>query len=129
MIRVSRMSGNGIKVVFIDKTDVVLIEANKKYLDIHTSDGKTHLYGDSLYSMADLLPETFLKVSRKALFNMVYFKEILIENSKGCVYQKIRHIVSTTGAKSKISRREWTRVLSAIKMNHLQSIAKPPKTT
>lgn len=66
----------GDKILLIKLTDIIYIEAEDKYVFLHTIDGKKHLTEYTLSALEEKLPEQFLRVHRGAIINTDGIKEI-----------------------------------------------------
>lgn len=56
--------------------DIVHVQAEDKYVFLHTSDGKKHLTDYTLAVLEEKLPEEFLRIHRSEMINTDYIKEI-----------------------------------------------------
>lgn len=66
----------GDKILLIKLTDIVYVQAEDKYVFLHTIDGKKHLTDFTLSSLEEKLPEEFLRIHRSEIINTEYIKEI-----------------------------------------------------
>ena len=66
----------GDKILLIKLNDIVYIEAEDKYVFLHTADGKKHLTDYILSILEDKLPEQFVRIHRSAIINSDCIKEI-----------------------------------------------------
>lgn len=66
----------GDKILLVKLSDIVHIQAEDKYVFLHTVDGKKHLTDFTLSNLEDKLPEEFLRVHRSDIINTDYIKEI-----------------------------------------------------
>jgi len=66
----------GDKILLIKLADVVYIEAEDKYVFLHTIDGKKHLTEYTLSALEEKLPEQFLRIHRGAIINTECIREI-----------------------------------------------------
>lgn len=66
----------GDKILLIKLTDIVYVQAEDKYVFLHTADGKKHLTDFTLSALEEKLPEEFLRVHRSEIINTEYIKEI-----------------------------------------------------
>lgn len=66
----------GDKILLIKLADIVHIQAEDKYVFLHTVDGKKHLTDYTLSVLEDKLPEEFLRIHRSEMINTDYIKEI-----------------------------------------------------
>lgn len=66
----------GDKILLIKLDDVIHVEAEDKYVFIHTIDGKKHLTDYTLSTLEEKLPEEFLRIHRGNIINTDYIKEI-----------------------------------------------------
>ncbi|MES2107658.1 MAG: LytTR family transcriptional regulator DNA-binding domain-containing protein [Bacteroidota bacterium] len=66
----------GDKILLIKLADVVYIEAEDKYVFLHTVDGKKHLTEYTLSALEEKLPEQFLRIHRGAIINTECIREI-----------------------------------------------------
>lgn len=66
----------GDKILLIKLDDIVHVQAEDKYVFLHTNDGKKHLTDYTLTTLEEKLPEEFLRVHRSEMINTDYIKEI-----------------------------------------------------
>ncbi|WP_379084945.1 LytR/AlgR family response regulator transcription factor [Pedobacter sp. UC225_65] len=66
----------GDKILLIKLEDIVHVQAEDKYVFLHTSDGKKHLTDYTLAVLEEKLPEEFLRIHRSEMINTDYIKEI-----------------------------------------------------
>lgn len=66
----------GDKILLIKLSDIVHIEAEDKYVFLHTVDGKKHLTDFTLSTLEEKLPEEFLRIHRSDIINTDFIKEI-----------------------------------------------------
>jgi two-component system LytT family response regulator len=66
----------GDKILLIKLEDIVHVQAEDKYVFLHTSDGKKHLTDYTLAILEEKLPEEFLRIHRSEMINTDYIKEI-----------------------------------------------------
>lgn len=66
----------GDKILLIKLSDIVHIQAEDKYVFLHTVDGKKHLTDFTLSALEDKLPEDFLRIHRSDIINTEFIKEI-----------------------------------------------------
>ena len=66
----------GDKILLVKLTDIVHIQAEDKYVFLHTSDGKKHLTDFTLSTLEEKLPEEFIRIHRSDIINTNYIKEI-----------------------------------------------------
>lgn len=66
----------GDKLILVNFTEIVYLEANDKYVDLHTQDGKSFVIEHSLLSLESKLPENFIRIQRSIIINKNYIKEI-----------------------------------------------------
>ncbi len=66
----------GDKILLIKISDIVHIQAEDKYVFLHTSDGKKHLTDFTLSILEEKLPEEFLRIHRSEIINTEYIKGI-----------------------------------------------------
>jgi two-component system LytT family response regulator len=66
----------GDKILLIKLTDIVYVQAEDKYVFLHTIDGKKHLTDFTLSMLEEKLPEEFLRIHRSEIINTEYIKEI-----------------------------------------------------
>ncbi|MES2651114.1 MAG: LytTR family transcriptional regulator DNA-binding domain-containing protein [Bacteroidota bacterium] len=66
----------GDKILLIKLTDIVYVQAEDKYVFLHTADGKKHLTDFTLSALEEKLPEEFLRIHRSEIINTEYIKEI-----------------------------------------------------
>ncbi len=66
----------GDKILLIKLSDIVHVQAEDKYVFLHTVDGKKHLTDFTLSALEEKLPEEFLRIHRSEIINTEYIKEI-----------------------------------------------------
>jgi len=66
----------GDKILLIKLTDIVHVQAEDKYVFLHTADGKKHLTDFTLSTLEEKLPDEFLRIHRSEIINTDYIKEI-----------------------------------------------------
>ena len=66
----------GDKILLIKLTDIVHVQAEDKYVFLHTADGKKHLTDFTLSILEEKLPDEFLRIHRSEIINTDYIKEI-----------------------------------------------------
>lgn len=66
----------GDKILLIKLADIIFIQAEDKYVFLHTSDGKKHLTDFTLSALEQKLPEEFIRIHRGEMINTEYIKEI-----------------------------------------------------
>lgn len=66
----------GDKILLVKLTDIVHIQAEDKYVFLHTADGKKHLTDFTLSTLEEKLPEDFVRIHRSDIINTNYIKEI-----------------------------------------------------
>lgn len=66
----------GEKILLIKLSDILHIQAEDKYVFLHTVDGKKHLTDFTLSTLEEKLPEEFLRIHRSDIINTEYIKEI-----------------------------------------------------
>jgi len=66
----------GDKILLIRLSDVIFIEAEDKYVFLHTADAKKHLTDYTITELESKLPEHFLRLQRGAIVNTEFLKEI-----------------------------------------------------
>ncbi len=66
----------GDKILLIKLADIVHVQAEDKYVFLHTIDGKKHLTDYTLSVLEEKLPEEFLRIHRSEMINTEYIKEI-----------------------------------------------------
>ncbi|MEO6631990.1 MAG: LytTR family transcriptional regulator DNA-binding domain-containing protein [Mucilaginibacter sp.] len=66
----------GDKILLIKLADIIYIEAEDKYVFLHTADGKKHLTEYTLSALVEKLPEQFVRIHRGAIINADCIKEI-----------------------------------------------------
>ena len=66
----------GDKILLIKLSDIVHIQAEDKYVFLHTIDGKKHLTDFTLSLLETKLPEEFIRIHRSDMINTDYIKEI-----------------------------------------------------
>lgn len=66
----------GDKILLVKLSDIVHIQAEDKYVFLHTVDGKKHLTDFTLSTLEEKLPEEFVRIHRSDMINTDYIKEI-----------------------------------------------------
>ena len=66
----------GDKILLVKVNEIVHIQAEDKYVFLHTVDGKKHLTDFTLSTLETKLPEEFLRIHRSDIINVDYIKEI-----------------------------------------------------
>ncbi len=66
----------GDKILLIRLNEIAYFEAEDKYVNVYTKEGKKHLVDYSLVALEEKLPENFKRVSRAAIVNSSFIKEI-----------------------------------------------------
>ena len=66
----------GDKILLVKLTDIVYVQAEDKYVFLHTIDGKKHLTDFTLSALEEKLTEEFVRVHRSEIINTEYIKEI-----------------------------------------------------
>jgi two-component system LytT family response regulator len=66
----------GDKILLIKLRDIIRVQAEDKYVFLHTVDGKKHLTDFTLTMLEERLPEEFLRIHRSEMINTDYIKEI-----------------------------------------------------
>lgn len=66
----------GDKILLIKIADIVHIQAEDKYVFLHTIDGNKHLTDFTLAVLEEKLPEEFIRIHRSDIINTNYIKEI-----------------------------------------------------
>lgn len=66
----------GDKILLIKLTDIVYVQAEDKYVFLHTADGKKHLTDFTLATLEEKLPDEFIRIHRSEMINTEYIKEI-----------------------------------------------------
>lgn len=66
----------GDKILLIKLSDIINIQAEDKYVFLHTVDGKKHLTDFTLSVLEEKLPEDFIRIHRSDIINTNYIKEI-----------------------------------------------------
>ncbi|MDT3403262.1 LytR/AlgR family response regulator transcription factor [Mucilaginibacter terrae] len=66
----------GDKILLIKLNDIVYIEAEDKYVFLHTADGKKHLTDFTITSLEEKLPDHFTRIHRSSIINTEFIKEI-----------------------------------------------------
>lgn len=90
----------GDKILLIKLDDIVYIEAEEKYVFLHTNDGKKHLTDFTITSLEEKLPERFVRIHRSTLINTDCIKEI----RKGFNGALVFIMTNTAGSKLTSSR-------------------------
>ncbi len=66
----------GDKILLIKTAEVAYLEAEDKYVNLHTLEGKKHLLDYSLTTLESKLSDDFVRVSRSAIINSSHLLEI-----------------------------------------------------
>jgi two-component system LytT family response regulator len=66
----------GDKILLIKLESIVFIEAEEKYVFLHTTDGKKHLTDFTIGTLEAKLPECFLRIHRSYIINTDHIKEM-----------------------------------------------------
>jgi len=66
----------GDKILLVKLDSIIYIDAEDKYVFLHTADGKKHLTDFTINSLEEKLPEQFVKIHRSYMINSDYIKEI-----------------------------------------------------
>ena len=66
----------GDKILLIKLNDITFIEADDRYVFIHTMEGKKHLTEYTLSALEEKLPDEFMRISRSTILNINLIKEI-----------------------------------------------------
>ncbi|GAB3922961.1 LytR/AlgR family response regulator transcription factor [Mucilaginibacter myungsuensis] len=66
----------GDRILLIKLNDILFIDAEEKYVFLHTADGKKHLTDFTISSLEDKLPEQFIRIHRGTIINADHIKEI-----------------------------------------------------
>jgi two-component system LytT family response regulator len=66
----------GDRILLIKLADILFIDAEDKYVFLHTADGKKHLTDFTISSLEDKLPEQFTRIHRGTMINTDHIKEI-----------------------------------------------------
>lgn len=66
----------GDKILLIKLSDIVYIEAEDKYVFLHTTDGRKHLTDFTITALEEKLPEAFIRIHRSTIINTEHIKEI-----------------------------------------------------
>lgn len=66
----------GDKILLIKLEDIIYIEAEEKYVFLHTADGKKHLTDFTIVGLEEKLPEQFIRIHRSIIINTEHIKEI-----------------------------------------------------
>jgi two-component system LytT family response regulator len=66
----------GDKILLIKLDNIIYIEAEEKYVFLHTADGKKHLTDFTISALEEKLPEHFIRIHRSSIINAEQIKEI-----------------------------------------------------
>jgi len=66
----------GERMLIIRLEDIVLFQAEDKYVTVYTRQGESHLISQSLSQLEQKLPEHFLRINRSSIINEYEIKEI-----------------------------------------------------
>ncbi len=90
----------GDKILLIKLADIVYIEAEDKYVFLHTTDGRKHLTDFTITTLEAKLPDAFIRIHRSTIINTEHIKEI----RKGFNGALVFVMDNTTGSKLTSSR-------------------------
>lgn len=66
----------GDRILLIKLDDIIYIEAEDKYVFLHTADGKKHLTDFTISILEEKLPDHFIRIHRSSIINSNHIKEI-----------------------------------------------------
>lgn len=66
----------GDKINIVSLEDIIFLQAEDKYVALHTKDGKKHLITQSLSQLEKKLPDTFFRINRSSIINENEIHEI-----------------------------------------------------
>lgn len=66
----------GDKILLVKLDTILYINAEEKYVFLHTTDGKKHLTDFTINSLEEKLPDAFVRIHRGHIINSEYIKEI-----------------------------------------------------
>jgi two-component system LytT family response regulator len=66
----------GDKILLIKLDSIIYIDAEDKYVFLHTADGKKHLTDFTINALEEKLPEAFVRIHRSHIINNEHIKEI-----------------------------------------------------
>jgi len=66
----------GEKMIILRLEDIVLFQAEDKYVTVYSNKGETHLLSQSLSQLEEKLPQHFLRISRSVMINELEIQEI-----------------------------------------------------
>jgi two-component system LytT family response regulator len=66
----------GDKILLIRLDDIVFIDADEKYVFLHTANGKSHLTDFTINGLEEKLPAAFVRIHRSYIINRDHIKEI-----------------------------------------------------
>ncbi|MFN0293837.1 LytR/AlgR family response regulator transcription factor [Pedobacter helvus] len=66
----------GDRILLIKIEDIIHVQAEDKYVFLHTADGKKHLTDYTLTNLENKLPEDFLRIHRSEMINTSHITEI-----------------------------------------------------
>jgi len=66
----------GDKILLIKLDSIIYIDAEDKYVFLHTADGKKHLTDFTINALEEKLPEAFVRIHRSHIINSEHIKEI-----------------------------------------------------
>ena len=66
----------GDKILLIKLESIIYIEAEEKYVFLHTTDGRKHLTDFTIGSLEEKLPEQYVRIHRSYIINTDHIKEI-----------------------------------------------------
>jgi two-component system, LytTR family, response regulator len=67
---------SGESILFIPLSDISFFEADDKYVTLNTLEGKQHLTNFTITTLEEKLPDSFLRISRSAIVNAKFIKEL-----------------------------------------------------
>lgn len=66
----------GERMIIVRLEDIILFQAEDKYVTVYTTKGENHLINQSLSQLQEKLPEHFLRINRSSIINEYEIKEI-----------------------------------------------------
>jgi two-component system LytT family response regulator len=99
----------GNKIILIKLGEIILFEANEKYVSIFTSNGKEHLIEKTIKDLESTLPGNFLRVHRSIIINTHCIKEFQTYfNSRYIIYlNDLKSTRIVTGRSYQIAIKKW----------------------
>ena len=93
---------------FIPSIDIVYLQSDINYTDVHTLDNRKHTSGFTLKILANRITDTnFLRINKGLIINRQYVKEV-------SSMQKEAFVLMTNGTILPVSRRKYNLLLESL---------------